>query len=128
MGRFRQMLYVLLAFLWVPLTQHCELEALGFIEKTCAPVASNEGHSCGGDSCNELENGGYKPSSDGIKVAAPHLLAFACAIRLNLAPVDPTVAEISLLPTAESPLDWVPSWQFVRRAAPPSRAPSLIVA
>jgi len=123
------MLYVVLAFLWVPMTQHCQLEALGVIEKTCTAPTGNDGHSCAGDACNELENGGFKPSSDSLtNVPAPQLLACACAICLNLAPLNAAVAEVPSSSAAESPLDWVPSWQFIRRAALPSRAPSLMVA
>ena len=128
MRRLPSMFYILLALLWVPLTQHCGWEALGIITKTCAGVACSDVRSCEGDACKEIESGSYKSSSDGVKVPAPQLLPFAGAICLILAPVNPIVVQPPPPSAVERPFDWVPSWQFVRRAAPPARAPSSLIA
>lgn len=127
MRRLRSIFYILLTLLWVPLTQHCGWEALGLVAKTCTAVVCSDVRPCAGDACKEMENGSYKSSSDGIKASAPQLLAVAGAC-LNLASVNPIVAQPPPPSAVERPFDWVPSWQFVRRAAPPARAPALIAA
>lgn len=126
MGRLPQLLCFLLALAWVPLTQHCGLEALGVLATHCSDAASTDSHGCAGDGCKQVENGGYKPSSGSIKVPAPQLLVCACALCLNLGPLNFPVLETAAAPSGGRPFDWVPSWLFVRRAAPPSRAPSLV--
>jgi hypothetical protein len=116
--------------LWLPATQHCDLEAAGLIAGESSHAAAghcseNSGSPCAHDACNIVEGSLIKPNSDTIKVPAPTLAACACYF-LCLQRLTP---EMSAKPASgvtepERPQHWVPVWQFVRRAAPLSRAPS----
>ena len=122
------MLCFLLALAWVPVTQHCELEALGVIPSQCNSAGHADGHSCGGDTCDAVESGGYKPASGDLKLATPVLLACTFTMSLGLAAMIPPVVDIPAPTAAEPPRELGPTWQFVQRAAPLSRAPSVIAA
>jgi len=119
---------VLLLALWLPVTQHCGLEAAGLVPLE-VPHASDakcceSSNQCSHDGCNVAEADLIKSATDTFKVPAPTLLACTCILCLQLLPValseEPTmsVADIG------NSYDWVPVWQFVYRAAPLSRAPS----
>lgn len=114
------------------MTQHCDLEAAGLltVEVThtamanCGePASSHCAHHTGG---NAVEGNLLKQSNDTVKVPTPSLVACTCFLCLQL--WTPQFAVEPTLGVAESdrPQDWVPVWQFVRRAAPLSRAPSLL--
>ena len=128
MGRLSRMLCYLLALAWVPVTQHCELEAMGLIANQCASTSHADGHSCSGDTCNEVEKGAYKPASGDLKVPSPLLLACAGAVCSAMAAVIPSLEELPSPKVVEPPRELVPTWRFVQRAAPLSRAPSAILA
>lgn len=116
--------------LWLTAAQHCNLEAVGLLpaEASHAESAScceNE-EPCAQDGCNLVETGRIKTSSTSFKVSAPDLsvcLGFLC-LQLSLTASLDTPA----LPDAAHghPLDWLPTWQFARRAAPLAQAPSLL--
>jgi hypothetical protein len=59
-----------------------------------------------------------------VQIAAPDFSA--SVFQFCFADVSSQAAEPMLAPAMmERPRDWVPAWQFVQRAAPPARAPSL---
>lgn len=126
MRTLSHLLSLVLLTLWLPVTQHCNLEAIGLIALEC-PDGCTAGAGESKDSCADLETGLYKVTGDLLKAPAPDLLA--CDLFLRVDPVDwVTRPEPMLLPaepSRERPLDWVTTWNFVRRTAPPSRAPSL---
>lgn len=127
MRRFLPLLSLLLLATWLPATEHCALEAAGFFAETCPDgCASTPGEK---DGCDTVENGAYKLSGDTLKVPAPDLFVCVCQLCLHQIQLDATR---ELVPPSgalfERPHDWVSSWQFVRRAAPPSRAPTLLCA
>lgn len=132
MQRFRAILAAFLAILWIAATQHCALEAAGILAHVCdhGEGATSAEH-CKGDDCRTVEKGGYKISEGLAKVSPPQLVSCLCLLGLGVSPAPTLVdTEAANLPRPffELPFDWVPSWQFVRRAAPPSRAPSLMMA
>lgn len=113
-------LCLLLAICWVPLTQHCRLEAFGWVLPECEHAAAV---ACVDDSCGPVENGGYKNGATNLKLAKP-LLAVTIELLSALAARPATAVLVSAdFPDARS-REWIPIWQFERRAAPPSRAPS----
>lgn len=122
-----KILCLVLALLWVPLTKHCALEAAGILAPQCSQTCS-DGEACDGDACTQFENASYKLGTTLLKVPAPALLACARAIWIGPTPLE--IASLEIIPpdAAEHPRGWVASWQFVRRAAPPSRAPSSMMA
>ena len=86
----------------------------------------NTNDRCSRDACDLFENGVTKPVSEASKVLAPDLSACLCFICLRFAQpgaVDESTLRVS---APEHPLDWESRWQFVRRAAPLARAPSLL--
>lgn len=108
------------------MTQHCRLEALGFAVQQCDHAASG---SCATDDCSALEGGSYKLGAAKIAITAPKFIDsfFVLPLTSVLQREDPLFVDVCRNEEIR-PLDWVPSWQFVRRAAPPSRAPSLLSA
>ncbi|MBC7368385.1 MAG: hypothetical protein H7343_16510 [Undibacterium sp.] len=117
----------LLAMLWLPATLHCQLEAAGFIAETCPDGCAATPDAK--DGCDTVENGTYKLSGDAVKVPAPSL--FVCPFHFCLVQIQSDATCERVPPSGalfDRPLDWLSSWRFVRRAAPPSRAPTLLCA
>jgi hypothetical protein len=121
---------ILLLALWLPVTQHCGLEAAGIVpvETPHADGANccETSDRCTHDGCDVVENDWIKPSTDTFEVPAPTLIACTCFLCLQLVPSilsdEPTMSVADF----GQPYEWVPVWQFVHRAAPLSRAPSLL--
>lgn len=129
MQRFRTIVAIFMAWLWLPATQHCDLEAAGVLAAHCEHAGLfGCGESCAGDGCNVLEGGSYKLGNGTLKVPAPQLAACLCFICLNAAPVLVGAVESFSRSYHEHPLDWVPCWQFARRAALLPGAPSFVLA
>lgn len=112
------------ALCWVPITQHCRFEAAGLSVVECEHAPSVV---CSADCCGVVESGSYKNRAGKLKVSAPAILTSTWQIVV-------LAAEIALpepsprWPELIRPPEWIPSWQFVRRAAPPSRAPNVSIA
>jgi hypothetical protein len=123
MRRLSIFISVLFLAIWLPATEHCNLEAAGFIAKQC----SDDCGQAGSDGCNLVESGFYKSAPQVAKVSAPSLLAIAPFLCLEILPsLEAVEPLIGLTESLDRPRNWVTSWQFVRRAAPLSRAPSLV--
>jgi hypothetical protein len=127
MRRLFSMVAMLVLALWLPATQHCALEAAGCLPAMCAePCADSSGHD---DGCDVVENGLYKPSLDFVKAPAPALQFGVCLLCLTRVQEQILVVHTKAPPNAvDRPREWVAVWQFVQRAAPPSRAPSSFLA
>ena len=123
MPRLRQVFSWCLLLLWLPATQHCRLEAAGADFAMCdhgchapAPTPS--------DNCDVVENSLYKDSVRAAKALRPLLITCAC---LACVPPAPAIIEPGPVPDDAAvgrSRDWVIGWQFLRRAAPPARAPA----
>jgi hypothetical protein len=114
--------------IWLPATQHCALAAAGVFPKTCDHDCA-KGESGTQDGCGTVEDGAYKPSLDWVKVPAPALFATVGHLWAVLPQVGPPCATvISPRESFDRPRDWVSTWQFARRAAPPARAPTVLCA
>lgn len=128
MHRLFQVVSLLLIAVWLPATQHCALEAVGLVAKTCSDNCVT-GESSPSDGCGTVEDGAYKSSLGLVKVPVPAVLAHVGYLCAFLAQPEPRgVTIISPRESFDRPRDWVSTWQFVRRAAPPSRAPTLLCA
>jgi len=131
MRRLLPFLSLLSLALWLPMTQHCGLEAAGLL-----PVAleDNDAHcsaksGSADDGCELVENGSYKPAAQARGVSAPALLPDFTAVAQLFAPlVDAADFAGFSVATSDLPPAWVVTWQFEHRAALPSRAPSLVIA
>ncbi len=126
MSRLARLLLLTLVAAWLPVTLHCRLEAAGFYAADDCCVTEQPADlagDCKDDACPAVEDALYKESGRTLKVAAPDLsLGFAC-----LALVPEPDAGAPALSTARHapPLEIEAAWQFLTRAAPPARAPSL---
>ena len=119
---------LILLAVWLPATLHCDLEVVGAMLSPgtdCCATAK----SCSNDGCDVLERGLYRSVNDLVKVPAPGWSVCRGPFCSYVPPVADSHQKIVPPPESlERPCDWVPSWQFVRRAAPPSRAPDCALA
>lgn len=124
----RTMLFTLVA-LWLPVTLHCRLEAAGVLDQHdgCCVMeqAATPDTDCKDDACPTVEDALFKESTQGIKVPAPACCdCLACFAIIAFAP--DSVAAPALSPARHAPPQELRvAWQFLSRAAPPARAPSL---
>jgi hypothetical protein len=112
-----------LVFLWMPATMCCALEAAELKAPCTEGGCCQEEEGKIPDVCDVLESGKFQNSGPSVKVEPPVSTVCACLIcareiALALQPRE-AVAEAD---TAR-PRDWVPTWQFERRAAAPAHAP-----
>jgi hypothetical protein len=116
----------LLVALWLPATMHCQLEAAGLGEShqdsCCAGETADTGTDCLGDACANIEASLIKDSAPELYLGAPaSLCPFCCAALVSAARTEPILSPERHAP----PLELKVAWQFLERAAPPARAPSL---
>lgn len=134
-SRFRKILALVLALIWLPAAQHCMLEASEILSEqgdhaSHSTCCNSDAGICNAEACSLVESGNYEPGL--VKLAAPApVLIFSTILFCHLAepklPVD-VGASISIGKTFERPEDFHPVWQFTQRAAPQPRAPSLTLA
>lgn len=132
MSRLRQLPLACLALaLWLWGTQHCTLEAAGLLDFGASAAACESdatGH-CVADNCDSLENGAFRTADSSIELAPPAATCADCLLCLALlAPPTEAPPFFATTEPADCDLNWVPVWQFVRRAAPPARAPDATLA
>lgn len=116
----------LLVALWLPATMHCQLEAAGMGESQhdscCTGATADSGADCFGDACANIENSLIKDSAPELHLAAPVTVCpFGGAALVRAARTEPILSPKRHAP----PLALKVAWQFIERAAPPARAPSL---
>jgi hypothetical protein len=81
------------------------------------------------DGCHVVERGSITASNMSVKVPAPELLACTFLLCAHvIVPSETLEITADYAADSERALEWVPTWHFERRAAPPSRAPSVILA
>jgi len=128
-SRLHKFVALLLLALWLPATQHCDLEAAGLIGNPADCHESidctnlHEKSHCDTDNCQPVENTAYKASLKVIQIAAP--VALSCLCCLNEISAKTILIPLVSPERSTTPLELVPTWQFSVRAAPPARAPSL---
>lgn len=125
MSRLLRISILALVALWLPVTLHCRLEAAGFFvpHDDCATEqAAHAGAECKDDACPTVEDALYKESAQTLAVVAPDIAD--CLIFLELPAPDSLFHALS--PDRHAPpAEIAAAWQFITRAAPPARAPSL---
>lgn len=130
MSRLARLLLFTLVAVWLPVTLHCKLEAAGVFtapDDCCASehAAAIPDSDCKDDACPTVEDALFKESAQALQVSAP--AATDCYACLALVALD---RDLRAAPTLSPPRHGPPpelsvAWQFVTRAAPPARAPSL---
>jgi len=124
---FRNIVFTLAAFLWLPASAHCQLESLpGLAFFQCAvdeQSGCDPGKDCGDCGCFAVEKAQYKSEQLHLTIPAPDLLPVLFAPLLPPSNTLPAEVSLGILPTAPPPL--LKAWQFAFRTALPVRAPSL---
>jgi hypothetical protein len=119
--RWKAIFGLLCLAIWLPATQHCQLEkvpGLGFLR--CAGDRG-ESSDCAGDSCAAVEKGSYKPADYQRVAPAPVILAAAHSFELC---ADEFRKDLCFEVPTFPPPDLPGGWQFLTRTALPIRAPS----
>jgi len=131
MRRWRIILAIGIATLWVAVGSHCLLESLaGFDFFSCeqhAGAQNSPAHSdrdCGDDGCWAIESGSYQAQKPLNAPARPVLKLVA---GLPVLP-DPRLEGCTGQPPAASPAppELTRLWQFSQRSALPPRAPTFV--
>lgn len=120
---------LLLATLWLPATLHCEFELadIGFLthddhEHHHDLPAGSHGES--GEAGHAIEYTPYTATTPSLKVPPP-ADSFSILLAALAWPASVSI-EPPLSPARHGPPpEWRVAWQFITRAAPPARAPSL---
>lgn len=117
---------MLVLTIWFGAVHHCDAEIAFSLCDQAACCDAQQG--CADDGCETVERGDYRTNETNLKIPVPIVawLSFLDAPAIDPAASNPTLPNGEIV--TERPLDWVPSWHFVRRAAPPSRAPSSVLA
>ncbi|CAM2962743.1 hypothetical protein [Rariglobus hedericola] len=123
---FKFAAFVLLA-LWLPATQHCDLEAAGLElfnfgehhESACAEI-------CNQDACQSIEDASYLKNASSLRVLPPPVSFEFCLLSLLIAPVLVESEPVSLAGDPPELQALHRTWQFIRRTALPVRAPDCV--
>ena len=125
---FRAFFAWLLVALWVPAKAHCEISTMagGLVAKVCAEQCDHTEGSDKSDGCGVIEAGRFFSNASNAVAPLPSLTVLACLACWH---AELLTQAQPLAPPAwasDHPRDWVPTWAFVQRAAPLSRAPSFV--
>jgi len=126
-NRWKAMIALLLAMLYLPATGHCALEQTGWFPSAgdCCEQATSatdsQPSSCAGNCC-PIENADYfSPNKDRTSVVIVVVAPYVMVLALDILPKQsPPVSPGS------SPPELLKVWQFVYRTALPPRAPSFV--
>jgi hypothetical protein len=126
MSRVRQLFVWVMVALWLPVTLHCATDQAGLFE--AKPVCCDDEKENGSDKscaerCSFLDADAQAAPNNLAKAQAPVLLACLSSL-IEWVSETPIVPQISPV-RSESPPELPRTWQFVTRAAPLPRAPSL---
>jgi hypothetical protein len=111
---------LLLVALWLPATAHCDLEASGLIAGSCHEEGDCA-EACAADACAAVEGASLNTAAL-LRILAP---AECSGLEAPLA-VPALVADPGAHPRLDPALAALDrTWSFVRRAAPPARAPDV---
>ena len=121
---FRNIFFALAAFIWLPVSAHCQLETVPGLEfLRCASDAQNSNGHCTDTGCCSAEKSQYKAEQLRLTLPSPDLLPISLVPLLT--PANSLPDEVSLGILTAAPPQLLKSWQFTSRTALPVRAPSI---
>jgi len=124
---FRNFFFALAAFLWLPVSAHCQLETVpGFEFLACLTESAchdNQSSGRGDSGCCAVEKSQYKSEQFRLTLPSPDLLPMA--LTPMLPPANSLPDEVSLGILTAAPPQLLKTWQFASRTALPVRAPSI---
>ena len=115
-----QLLSLVLAVLWVPITSHCAWENVPGLQFFKCATGTPQNSDCDDDACAQLETASDKVSDPQVAPSLPLLTNL-----LQVLVIQPAVSEQSIL-AAAPPSEMLADWQFSLRAALLLRAPSFV--
>ena len=118
--RLLQLLGIILAVLWVPITSHCAWENVPGLQLFQCATDTEQDSDCNGDACVQVESASYKVSETQTSVPAPPLMVLFQFALLEMLPAQQP------LPVTAAPPEIPSGWQFSFRTALPPRAPSFV--
>jgi hypothetical protein len=122
---FRNSLFALVAFLWLPASAHCQLESITGLEFLRCAVEGSNAHSPAKNCCDAcvVEKSQYRAEHFTLDAPTPDsLFIFSKPLVMALTSL-PAEVSVGIL-TAAPPL-FLQTWQFASRTALPARAPSI---
>lgn len=120
--RFGRIIATLLFLtVWMTAREHCNLEAVGLLADACSEDCGQAAWE--NDGCDTVEKASCKQSLDHVHVTQPVLLLCLFAAPPPAEPADEAGA--AARERFSEPQVRVRTWQFLERAAPPSRAPAM---
>jgi hypothetical protein len=128
-GVRKQIVTVCLLAFWLVATQHCGLEAAGFFgdhDDGSECCATSDG--CANDGCATVEDGDYGFNHESLTIASPQTFTCFHLVCWSILPPRQGVPGGISLRRFQHPPEWVPVWQFERRAAAPAHAPDSSIA
>ena len=121
---FRNIVFALAAFLWLPVSVHCQLETVPGLEfLRCATEGQNSEGNCNDSGCCAVEKSQYKSEQSRPTVISADVLPMPSARILDTANSLPAEVSIGILTAA--PPELVQTRHFLSRTALPARAPSI---
>jgi hypothetical protein len=121
---FRNIFFALAAFVWLPVSAHCQLETVPGLEfLRCASDSQNSKGHCSDTGCCAAEKSQYKADQVRLTLPSPDLLPISFAPILDTANSLPAEVSVGILTPA--PPQLLKTWQFASRTALPVRAPSI---
>jgi len=124
---FRNTFFALAAFLWLPVSAHCQLETVPGLEflacQSPSPATGNSNSHCADSGCCSVERSEYTAEQAPFSQPSPDLLVVKSEPVLTLPNTLP--AEVSVGILTASPPELPTTWQFASRTALPVRAPSI---
>jgi hypothetical protein len=124
---FRNIFFALAAFLWLPVSAHCQLETVpGFEFLACLTESAchdNQSSDRGDTGCCSVEKSQYKTEHLRLTLPTPNLLPMTFAPLLT--PANSLPDEVCLGILTSAPPQLLKTWQFASRSALPVRAPSI---
>jgi len=121
---FRNIIFALAAFLWLPVSAHCQLESVPGLEfLRCASDRPNAQGHCNDSGCCSVEKSQYKAEQVRLTLPSPDLLPALAAPIVPLINTLPPEVSVGVLTAA--PPELPTTWHFLSRTALPARAPSI---
>jgi hypothetical protein len=124
---FRNIFFALVAFLWLPVSAHCELEKIPGLEflRCAAVVANTPDTSDDCSSCCMVEKLDYRADVIGLNAPAPELVGLQIDLSQE-AFIATLPDEVSVGVLVAAPPELFTPRHFLYRTALPARAPSLL--
>jgi hypothetical protein len=121
---FRNIIFALAAFLWLPASAHCQLESIPGLEflRCVSDTQNSQGH-CNDSGCCSAEKSQFKTEQHRVSLPSPDFIPVPLTPVVNAA--NSLAEEVSVGVLTAAPPQLLKTWHFASRTALPARAPSI---